>query len=224
MTCPGRPRPRPRWSGPLFMALALSIALPGSAARAGVKYGDAVPGIVKRSDFDRIRSVLNLDRFSVIAAVWLGATEGRELIIAEPLSDADLDRVKTSCEDGRFCPDPVGFVGARVRIVVLDDQDITESLRLDSEARNPKGHVADLDRILPEGRLLGWNGRASSWSDHTALEIAPILERTDGRIILGLDPPLTLRWNDAVGRFQFFDCWVDDAGETRCAFEEEAED
>jgi len=222
VTRPGRLFSGLRWSGALLAALVL--ALIGGAVRAAVKYGDAIPAIVKKSDFERIKSVLNLERFSVIAAVWLGATEGRELIIAEPISVESLDRVKESCEAGGFCPDPVGFVGARVRVVVLDDHDITESLRIDSEARNPKGRLVDLGRLLPPGRLLGWNGRAASWSDHVALEITPILERADGRIITGLDPPLTLRWNEAADRFQFFDCWVDDAEETRCAFEEEAED
>lgn len=222
MTRPGQPFPGPRWSGGLLTALALALTV--GAIRAGVKYGDAIPAIVKKSDFERIKSVLNLERFSVIAAVWLGATEGRELILAEPISDADLDRVKESCEAGRFCPDPVGFVGARVRVVVLDDHDITESLRIDSEARNAKGRLVDLGRLLPPGRMMGWNGRAASWSDHVALEITPILERADGRIVAGLDPPLALRWNEAADRFQFFDCRVDDAEETRCAFEEEAED
>jgi hypothetical protein len=222
VTGPGRrPVPGLRWCAALLTALALALA--GGAIRAGVKHGDAIPAIVKKSDFERIKSVLNLERFSVIAAVWLGATEGRELIIAEPISDADLERVKESCEAGRFCPDPVGFVGARVRVAVLDDHDITESLRIDSEARNPKGRLVDLGRLLPPGRLIGWNGRAASWSNHVALEITPILERSDGRIVAALDPPLTLRWNEAVDRFQFFDCVVDDAEEMRCAFEEEAE-
>jgi hypothetical protein len=188
-----------------------------------VKFGDAVPAIVKKTDLERIRSVLNLDRFSVIAAVWLGATEGRELIIAEPIADADLERIKESCDAGRFCPDPAGFIASRVRIAVLDDHDVTGSLTIDTEARNSRGRLFDLGRELPEGRLLGWAGRASSWGNHVAVAIAPILAAPSGRIVIGLDPPITLRFNEDAGRFQFFDCWIE-AEETRCAFEPERED
>jgi hypothetical protein len=205
-------------------ALILALVLPAASAGAGVKYGDAVPAIVKKTDLERIRSVLNLDRFSVIAAVWLGATEGREVIITEPIPDPDLARVKESCDAGRFCPDPGGFIASRVRIAVLDDQDVTESLTIDTRARNPKGRLFDLEDGLPEGRLLGWAGRASAWGDHVALAIAPILVRPDGKIVLGIDPPLTLRWNEDAGRFQFFDCWIDESDDPQCAFESERED
>ena len=56
----------------LSLALVLMTAHASGRAAAGVKYGDAVAGVVRPSDLERIKRVLRLDRFSIIAAVWLG--------------------------------------------------------------------------------------------------------------------------------------------------------
>jgi hypothetical protein len=194
-----------------------------SLAAAGVRYGDAVPGIIKKSDLERIRRQLDLERFSVIAAVWLGAVDGREAIIAEPLSDETLAKVKGACEGGGFCPDPVGFVASRVRVVLLRDNLIEPVLRIDQEARGAHGRLFDLGELGTEGTLLGWNGYAEAFAGHVALALTPITERADGRVGAGADPPFLIRWNEDAGRFQLYDCVSDPDEGTVCAFETEAD-
>lgn len=200
---------------------ALIALLLASLAVAGVRYGDAVPGIIKKSDLDRIRRQLDLERFSVIAAVWLGAVDGREAIVAEPLSDETLAKVTAACEGGGFCPDPVGFVATRVRVVLLRDGLIEPVLRIDQEAHGARGRLFDLRRLGTEGRLLGWNGYAEAHAGHVALALTPITERDDGRVGAGADPPFLIRWNDKVERFQLYDCVSDPDEGTVCAFEDE---
>jgi hypothetical protein len=73
-----------------------------------VRYGDAVQGVIHPSDLETIRQHLGLSRFSIIAAVRLGAVEGREVVLAELLSEETLERVANGCEAGGFCPDPRG--------------------------------------------------------------------------------------------------------------------
>ena len=200
---------------------ALSALVLASVAVAGVRYGDAVPGIIKKSDLDRIRRQLDLARFSVIAAVWLGAVDGREAIVAEPLSDETLARVAAACERGGFCPDPVGFVASRVRVVLLRDNRIEPVLRIDQEALGARGRLFDLRGMGTEGRLLGWNGYAEAHAGHVALALTPITERDDGRVGAGADPPFLIRWNEKAERFQLYDCVSDPEEGTVCAFEEE---
>ena len=187
----------------------------------GVKYGDAVAAIVTRADLDRIRSELDLDRFSVIAAIRLGATDGRELIMTEPLSDSVLGKVADACEAGGFCPDPYGFVAARVHIVVLLDGRVHRLIGVDTEVRNGVGRLFDLETIGVEGDLIGWHGWADEDPDHVALGLVPITESGDGRVGEGIDPPLLLKWNPAGGRFQLYDCVAGENDETVCEFVEE---
>ena len=206
-------------AGAVAVALAAALFLAGEA-RAGVKHGDAVAAIIKKSDLDRIRRTLDLDRFSVISGVLLGATDGREAILAEPLSDEALAAVKKACDGKGFCPDPVGFIASRIRIVILHGHDVAEILWVGNEVRGPRRRLFDLRAMLPEGRLLGWSGSAGSESGHVSLEVVPIVEEPDGKIIAAIDPPLSLRWNEKVGRFQFYDCVLEN-GETTCDFEPE---
>lgn len=190
-------------------------------ATGGVKYGDAVPGIIRPSDLERIRRVLHLDRFSVIAAVRLGAEEGREAVIAEPLSDEALNKVKVACEAGGFCPDPVGFVGWRVRIVLLDGADVVPVVTIEKEARGPRRRLVDLGELGVAGDILGWNGRAEAANGHVALSLTPITETAGGRAGAGLDPPLLIRWNPERERFQFYGCVLTDDNTTHCDFQDE---
>ena len=188
---------------------------------AGVKYGDAVPGIIRPSDIERIKLVLHLDRFSIIAAVRLGVDEGREVVLAEPLSDETLTRVKSACDAGGFCPDPVGFVASRVRIVLLQDKDVESLVTVETEARGSRGRMVDLGELGVEGEILGWNGRPEASDGHVALGLTPIVENEGGRIAAGLDPPLLVRFNPKRGRFQVFDCVAGDGGEADCRFVDE---
>ena len=85
------------WRTLLLIALALLAALGSPAARAGVIYGDALPGVIRPSDLERIKRVLHLDRFSVIAAVRLPrdaspATLAEEIARLEGVSDVDWTR------------------------------------------------------------------------------------------------------------------------------------
>jgi hypothetical protein len=201
--------------------IGLAAASGPSGASAGVKFGDAVPGIIKGSDLERIKRILHLDRFSVVAAVWLGAADGREAIVIEPLSDVVLAKVKETCEAGGYCPDPVGFVASRVRVVLLQGRDVVEVMTAGVEVRGPRGRLFDLSEIGVEGQPLVWAGRAEAASGHVALVITPLVEKPGGRIGAGADPPFGLRWNEEAERFQLFDCVLDEEGETRCAFVDE---
>ena len=202
-------------------ALGVAIALPAAAPAAAepVRYGDAVPGIIRGSDLERIRRQLHVDRFSIIAAVHLGATEGREAVLAEPLPDPVLARIKEACEGGGFCPDPVGFVASRIRIILLHDQDVVPVVTIDTEIRSGRGRLLDLEANGLEGTILGWNGRADAEAGHVALTLTPITRRSDGRVGAGADPPFMVQWNGPAGQFQFYDCTVGDDGGTRCDFQ-----
>jgi len=208
-------------------ALVLSVAIAGLCAgvltgvSAGVKYGDAVPGIIRPSDLERIKLALHLDRFSVIAAVRLGVDEGREVVLSEPLDDGTLKRVKDACDAGGFCPDPVGFVASRVRIVLLLDKDVDPIVAIDKEARGPRGRMVDLGVLGVAGEILGWNGRPDASDGHVALSLTPIVRNEKGETAPGLDPPLLVRFNPKHGRFQVFDCVAGDGGEAVCSFVEE---
>ena len=208
----------------LGRALAWLIILaefPTGAIGAGVKYGDAVPGVIRPSDLERIKSVLHLERFSVIAAVRLGAEEGREAVIAEPLPDETLAKIKAACEAGGFCPDPVGFVGSRIRIVLLQDKDVLPLVMIEQEVRAAGQRLVDLRELGVDGPILGWNGRADAADGHVALSLTPITATADGRAAAGLHIPLLIRWNPKRDRFQFFDCVAGDDGTTRCDFRDE---
>src|SRR5260221_12245095 len=101
---------------PSRAALAVLIAFAATdLAAAAVRLGDAVPGVIKKSDLARIKRQLDLEHFSVVAAVWLGATEGREAILVEPLADADLAKGSESCRTGPFFHDRLCVVAAAGR-------------------------------------------------------------------------------------------------------------
>lgn len=208
----------------LVLSFLLLAALAPAAMHPGVKFGDAVPGIIRPSDLERIKRALHLERFSVIAAVRLGAEEGREAVIAEPLPDAALEKVKAACEAGGFCPDPVGFVGSRVRIVILDGADVVPVLTIGKEARGPGRRLVDLAGLGVAGDILGWNGRAEEANGHVALSLTPITESAGGRAGAGLDPPLLIRWNPKRDRFQAYDCVLEEDDTTRCDFQDELPD
>ena len=208
----------------IVLATALLAAPAPDPVAAGVRYGDAVPGVIRPSDLERIKRVLRLDRFSIIAAVRLGAEEGREAVIAEPLSDETLTKVKGACEAGRFCPDPVGFVASRVLIVLLRDEDVERVVMVQKEARGPRGRLIDLRDLGVEGEILGWNGRAEATDGHVALSLTPITTAGDGTLGAWLHPPLLIRFNSKRDRFQVYDCVAGDGGGAICEFEEEAGD
>ncbi|MBI1949855.1 MAG: hypothetical protein HYS34_00640 [Acidobacteria bacterium] len=208
----------------LVLSFLLLAAVAPAAMHPGVKFGDAVPGIIRPSDLERIKRALHLERFSVIAAVRLGAEEGREAVIAEPLPDAALEKVKAACEAGGFCPDPVGFVGSRVRIVILDGADVVPVLTIGKEARGPGRRLVDLAGLGVAGDILGWNGRAEEANGHVALSLTPITESAGGRAGAGLDPPLLIRWNPKRDRFQAYDCVLEEDDTTRCDFQDELPD
>jgi hypothetical protein len=215
-----------RRSVALIVCLALEVLVAATTGRAtaGVRYGDAVPGVIRPSDLERIKRVLHLDRFSVIAAVRLGAEDGREAIIAEPLPDETLKRVKDSCDAGGFCPDPLGFVAVRVLVVVLKDKDVETMVTVQKDARGARGRLADLRGLGVEGEILGWNGRADAADGHVALSLTPITGTENGRAGAGLDPPLLIRFNTKADRFQVYDCIAGDDGGTICDFREETGD
>ena len=207
-----------------LVAIPILTVLASTAVQPGVKYGDAVPAVIRPSDLERIQRVLHLARFSVIAAVRLGAEEGREAVIAEPLTDEALAKVKAACEAGGFCPDPVGFVAARVRIVVLDGPDIVPVVTIEKEAQCRGRRLVDLQRLGLEGNILGWNGRAEAANGHVALGLTPITETGDGRTGAGLEPPLLVRFNPDRNRFQAYDCVRTEDDTVRCDFQDEPPD
>jgi len=209
---------------PIFAGLAVVAVLALGLAAAGVKYGDAVPGVIHPSDFERIKLALRLERFSIIAAVRLGAAEGREAIIAEPLSEETLKKVKDACEAGGFCPDPVGFVASRVRVVLLQDKDVETVVTVQGDPRGARGRLVDLRDLGVAGEVLGWNGRADASDGHVALSLTPITAGGEGRVAAGLNPPLLLRFNVKRDRFQVFDCVAGDDGGAICDFLEEPGD
>ncbi|MGH9797655.1 MAG: hypothetical protein ACRD5D_05810, partial [Candidatus Polarisedimenticolia bacterium] len=192
-------------------------------AAAGVKYGDAVPGIVKRSDFERIKSILGLERFSLVAAVWLGAVDGREVVLVEPLADETLKKLTAACDRGDFCPDPTGFVASRVRILVLRDRDVIELVAADSQVRGRHGRLFDLEETGVTGAIAGWTGWPEAWENHVSVVLTPLTETGDGGIAAAADPPFILRWNEGAGRFQLYDCVLDKDDETHCGFRDEAD-
>jgi hypothetical protein len=211
-----RRQPVVLWLGMILLA----AQVPGRVS-AGVKYGDAVPGVIRASDLETIKRVLRLDRFSIIAAVRLGAQEGREAIVAEPLSDETLKKVKDACDAGGFCPDPVGFVASRLRIVLLQDKDVESVIVVQKEARGARGRLVDLAELGVKGEILGWNGRPDASDGHIALSLTPITENGSGQVGAGLDPPLLIRFNPKRDRFQVFDCVAEDGGGAICEFREE---
>jgi hypothetical protein len=214
----------------LLSAIAL-VALCAAPARSGVKFGDAVPGVIKGTDLERIKRQLNLERFSVVAAVRLGAEDGREAVVVEPLDDPTLARVDESCRKGGFCPGRFDFVGSRLRIVLLQSNDVLNVVTVDREARGPKGRLFDLRELMAQpagatGRkgdpeVLGWNGWADAASDHVALVLIPIVAWTGGRVAAGVAVPLRIQWNDDAGRFQRYSCEAEAEDETSCWFLEE---
>lgn len=208
-----------------FIAVQAAIlgVLAARPAIAGVKYGDAVPGIVRPSDIETIKRLLNLDRFSIIAAARLGAEEGREAVIAEPLSDETLKKVRQGCEAGGFCPDPVGFVASRVLIVLLVDKGVETIVSVQKEVLGASRRLVDLRALGVQGEIVGWNGRAEASEGHVALSLTPIAGRDDA-FGPGLEPPLLIRFNPDRGRFQVYDCVAGDAGEPICDFREGPED
>jgi hypothetical protein len=215
-----------RQAGTFLAGLAVSVlgAVAPGPATAGVKYGDAVPGVIRPADIERIKRVLNLERFSIIAAVRLGAEEGREVVLAEPLSDETLKKVRDVCEAGGFCPDPVGFVASRVLIVLLADTGVETVVTVGKEARGARGRLADLRALGVEVEILGWNGRADASGGHVALSLTPVTSREQGTIGAGLEPPLLIRFNPDRDRFQVYDCVEGDDGEPICDFKEGPED
>ena len=206
----------------------LAVSFLGAAsqgpATAGVKYGDAVPGVVRPADIERIKRVLNLERFSIIAAVRLGAEEGREVVLAEPLPDETVKKVRDVCEAGGFCPDPVGFVASRVLIVLLADTGVETVVTVGKEVLRARGRLADLRALGVEGEILGWNGRAEASGGHVALSLTPVTGRGQGTIGAGLEPPLLIRFNPDRDRFQVYDCVAGDGGQPVCDFKEGPED
>jgi hypothetical protein len=86
-----------------------ALAAGGSAAGEGsVRLGDAAAGVVRGSDLARIKRQLDIDDFSIVAAVRPGAASGREALLVEPLDPAGRDRVTAACARGSFCPDRSG--------------------------------------------------------------------------------------------------------------------
>jgi hypothetical protein len=209
--------------------LAAAAALSGVAggiprgAVAGVKYGDAVPGIVKRADFERIKSILGLGRFSLVAAVWLGAVDGREVVLVEPLDDETLKKLSGTCDTGGFCPDPTGFVASRVRILLLRDRDVIELVAAHQQVRGRHGRLFDLAEMGVAGEIAGWSGWPEASDGHVSVVLTPLTVTDDGGVAAAADPPFIIRWNEAAGRFQLYDCVLDEEDETRCGFRDEAE-
>lgn len=183
-----------------------------------------MPAIVRPADIETIKRVLDLQRFSIIAAVRLGAEEGREVVLAEPLSDETLKKVRQGCEAGGFCPDPVGFVASRVLVVLLAGKGVATIVSVQKEVVGGRRRLADLRALNVEGEILGWNGRAEGSDGHVALSLTPVTEREGGAIGPGLDPPLLIRFNPDRDRFQMYDCVAGDAGEPICDFRDGPED
>jgi hypothetical protein len=215
------PRPiatRPRFSGrPL--AVAATVFLTATLlAQAGVRFGDAVPAIIGPRDLEVLKDRLHLTRFSIIAAVHLGAVDGRELILAEPLSDEALEEVRQACEAGGFCPDPYGFVASRVRVVLLRDLKVETVLTVDDAAHDEEGPIFSPAGFGVPGRLIGWNGVADAASGHVALVLTPIVRIDDAPAEAGDPVPYTLAWDEERGRFALYECAIADDGTESCEF------
>jgi len=207
-----------------LLAVLLATFLSPDRGAAGVRLGDAVPGVIKGSDLERIKRRLDLERFSVIAAVWLGAGEGREAIVVEPLAEKPLALVKEGCAKGAYCPDRFGFVASRVRIVLLQGDEVLPVLVVDREARGPTGRLFSMNEIGERGAPFGWSGWAEAADGHVALVLTPIVEGPNGRARAGSDAPFRVRWNEGAGRFQLFECTADGEAGTTCAFRDETGD
>ena len=207
----------PRRSGRRFAVAAIAV-LAATLLDAGVRFGDAVPAMVRASDLEVLKDRLNLTRFSIIAAVRLGALDGRELIIAEPLSEEALEQVEKSCEADRFCPDPYGFVASRVRIVHLRERDVGTMVTVDTEARDAEGRIFAPASFDVPGLLIGWNGYAETASGHVVLVLTPIVRIDDDPVRAGGTVPFTLMWNEEMERFALYECAIEDDGGERCAF------
>jgi hypothetical protein len=171
--------PRRRLAAAVAALLVATPAAMTAPLAEGVRYGDAVPGIVRPPDLEILKDRLNLTRFSVIAAVRLGSLEGRELIIAEPLPEEAIEQIEESCAEECFCPDPYGFVASRVRIVHLRDRDVATILTVDGEARDAQGRIFAPSSFDLPGRLIGWNGYAEAASGHVVLVLTPIVRVDD---------------------------------------------
>jgi hypothetical protein len=220
---------------PAAALLLLATATPGSA---GVKYGDAVPAIITASDLTLIKRALDLDHFSVVAAVRLGAEEGREALVAEPLDKETLKLVEKACEAGGFCPDPLGFLASRVRIVLLQGSAVEVLLTADAQVRNQAGPLFEPKQKGIDRPIVAWNGRANEGSSHVAVDLLPVTrlekgagadggsaappgDETPGDVGLVTEAPFSIRWNDKAGRFQLYDCSRDERGRRQCGFESE---
>ena len=206
---------------PLIPALVVALASLADPLTAGVRLGDAVPGVIKGSDLERIRRQLGLEHFSVVAAVRLGAEEGREAILVEPLAERPLAMVKEACSHGAFCPDRFGFVGSRIRIVLLQNNDVLPLLSIDQEIRGSRGSLLSLRGVEAGGPLAGWSGWAEAAFGHVALVLTPFVEGPKGRVQSGAEQPIRIEWNEAAGRFQSYVCDEDDDGGASCVFEDE---
>jgi len=212
-----------RSAGALLAALLATFLSPDRDA-AAVRLGDAVPGVIKGTDLERIKRRLDLDRFSVIAAVWLGAGEGREAILVEPLAEKPLAMVKEGCAKGTYCPDRFGFVASRVKIVLLQGDEVLPVLVVDREARGPRGRLFSMNEVGERGALFGWSGWAEAADGHVALVLTPIVEGPNGRARAGSEAPFRIRWNEGAGRFQLYECTADGEDESTCAFRDETGD
>jgi len=184
----------------------------------GVRYGDAVPGIVRPPDLEILKDRLNLTRFSVIAAVRLGSLDGRELIIAEPLPDEAIEQIEESCAEECFCPDPYGFVASRVHIVHLRDRNVATIVTVDEEARDAEGKIFAPSSFDVPGRLVGWNGYAEAASGHVAVVLTPIVRIGDEPARAGDPIPFTLEWDEKHERFALWECVTDEDDVETCEF------
>lgn len=183
-----------------------------------VRFGDAVPAIVRPGDLEVLKYRLNLTRFSVIAALRLGSLDGRELIVAEPLPEKTIEQIEESCAADRFCPDPYGFVASRIRIVHLRDRDVATVLTVTDEARDRQGRIFAPSSFDLPGRLVGWNGFADAATGHVVLVLAPIVQ-IDDQPVQAADPiPFTLMWDEEEERFALHECSVDEEDVETCGF------
>jgi hypothetical protein len=216
---------------PAAALLLLATASPGTA---GVKYGDAVPAIITASDLTLIKRALDLEHFSVIAAVRLGAEEGREALVTEPLDKETLKLVEKACEAGGFCPDPLGFLASRVRVVLLAGRAVDVLLTVDIQARNRSGRLFDPQAKGIDGDIVAWSGHPNEASGHVAVDLLPVVrlklgdetaaqagDQVPGEVGLVTEVPFSIRWNDKERRFQLYDCSRDDRGRRECGFESE---
>lgn len=203
---------------PAIVLLLTTLVIMAAQAAAGVRYGDAVPAIVRPPDLEILKNSLNLERFSVIAAVRLGSLDGRELIIAEPLPEKAIEKIEESCAAERFCPDPYGFVASRIRIVHLRNRQVATVLSIDDAARDRHGRIFAPSSFDLPGRLVGWNGFAEAASGHVVLVLTPIVQ-IDEEPVQAADPiPFTLMWDEEEERFALWECVTDEEDVEICAF------